>query len=762
MVTFSKKSKPLVIVESPAKVRTISKYIGKNFNVSSTVGHIKDLPKKDIGIDIQNNFRPKYENIPNKKKVITDLKKTASDTNDVYLAQDPDREGEAIAWHTADILKRKGRKFHRVLFHELTKNSILKAMETPLPLNEFKYNAQQTRRILDRLVGYEISPVLWKKIKNGLSAGRVQSVAVRIICDRERKIYAFVSREYWSITAELVGEDPLSFKAKLVKKNNKKLDIPDKETVDTIIKELKHKNFFVDKVVKKTTKKNPLPPFITSKLQQEAIQRLRFSAKKTMMIAQQLYEGVDMGPGERVGLITYMRTDSSRISVEAAEEAIQYIDETFGKDYAIKQPRYFVNKQKAQDAHEAIRPTVIYNSPENISGYLTKEQSALYTLIWKRFVASQMQHALINRNSVLIKAENYTFTVSGSSIKFDGFMKIYMSQEDINEQNKKQERIPELSEKEILKLLKFEQKQHFTQPPPRFSEGSLVKELEENGIGRPSTYAVILSTIRSKGYVELEKNHFKPSELGFIVNDMLVENFPKVLDIDFTAKMENNLDKIEAAEIDYVNVLEEFYSPFSNTLKLAEDGMTSIKIKGVATDVKCFECGADLKIKIGKNGPFLTCTTYPECKYSSDYKRDEKGKIIPVKQAVISNMDDKICDKCGLPMTVKRGKYGEFLACTGYPGCKNTLSLNNFKQLQSTGVKCPEKGCFGEIIERYSKRGKLFYGCSAYPKCNFASWDKPLSKECPKCRSPFMLEKSTKKDGDFLACANKECGEKIF
>ena len=761
MATTSKKTKPLIIVESPAKVRTIGKYIGGNFQVSSTVGHIKDLPKKNIGIDVTNNFKPRYENIPDKKRVIASLKKMASDTNDIYLAQDPDREGEAIAWHTADILKKKGRNFYRVLFNELTKNGILKAMETPLPLNESKYNAQQARRILDRLVGYEISPVLWKKVKNGLSAGRVQSVSVRIIADRERAIYAFVPPEYWSVTAMLAGENLPPFNAKLVKKNNKKIEPPNKKTTDAILKELKPQTFFVDKIVKKTVKKNPLPPFITSKLQQEAINRLGFSAKKTMTIAQQLYEGIDIGPGERVGLITYMRTDSTRIAAEAAYEAIEYVNKTYGKDYAIEQPRYFANKQKAQDAHEAIRPTVIYNTPESISAYLTKEQSALYALIWKRFVASQMSLALINRNSVDIKAGDYTFTVSGSSIKFDGFMKLYMSAADIIERNKKQEMMPELKEKEVLKLLKLTPKQHFTQPPPRFSEASLVKELEENGIGRPSTYANILSTIRSKGYVILEKGYFKPSELGFMVNDLLVENFPRILDVAFTAKMENNLDKIEAAEIDYVNVLSQFYSPFSQTLNLAETKMNSIKIKGVPTDVKCPECASQIKIKIGKNGPFLTCSKYPECKYSADYGRDEKGKITPAARVPAAEADGKVCNKCGLPMTVKNGKFGAFLACTGYPECRNTTSLTSSKQTKSIGIQCPQKKCSGEIVERYSKRGKLFYGCSTYPKCDFASWDKPAAKKCPECGASFMLEKSTKKDGDFLACSNKECGNKV-
>ena len=500
-------TKPLVVVESPTKIRTLKKYLGKNYNIAATVGHIKDLPPKEIGIDIEEGFKPKYTYISGKQKVVRSLKKAAGDSMDIYLAPDPDREGEAIAWHTAEILKKKERRFHRVLFHELTKNAVNEAIESPKKLHRQKYEAQQARRILDRLVGYQISPLLWRKVKGGLSAGRVQSVAVRIICERERAIQAFEPQEYWSITAHLEGNAPPPFTAKLAKKSGKKIKIADEKASTAILEALDAEKYVVDKVTKKTKKRNPLPPFVTSTLQQEAIRKLRFSAKKTMVVAQQLYEGIDLGPGEPEGLITYMRTDSTRISKEAAGEALQLIRKQFGEDYALDQPRFFKNRKKAQDAHEAIRPTSVYNTPEKIAPFLSKDQLDLYRLIWQRFVASQMKPAIINQNSVSIKAGLYLFTASGSSVQFPGFMTLYLSAdaEIEKESQKKKEQLPQLVEGMVLKLNKLEPKQHFTMPPPRFSEASLVKELEENGIGRPSTYAAILSTIREKGYVDLVK-----------------------------------------------------------------------------------------------------------------------------------------------------------------------------------------------------------------------------------------------------------------
>ncbi len=749
-------SKPLIIVESPTKVRTIKKYINNEFNVTATSGHIKDLPPNEFGIDIENGFKPKYTSIKGKQKIIKSLKAAASNASDIYLAPDPDREGEAIAFHTAEILKKKGRQFHRILFHELTSKAIKEALKSPFNLDQDKYDAQQARRILDRLVGYQISPLLWRKVQGGLSAGRVQSVAVRIICERERAIQAFEPEEYWSITANLKGQTPPEFEAKLVKNDGKKIKIPDEKSSSEILKDLSNVPFNVDKISKKTIKRNPLPPFITSKLQQEAIRKLRFTAKKTMSVAQQLYEGIDLGPGEPVGLITYMRTDSTRIAQEAAAEAMSYIKENFGDNFTLDKPRFFKNKNKAQDAHEAIRPTSVYHSPEKVSKFLSKEQLSLYTLIWKRFVASQMTQALIDQNSISIQAGTYTFSVTGSTVKFPGFMKLYMSVDDTLESEKKKQPLPDLSEGMTLTLIKLDPKQHFTAPPPRFTEASLVKELEENGIGRPSTYANILSTIRSKGYVDFVNKQFRPSELGFIVNDLLVKNFPDILDVEFTARLENDLDRIESAELKYLMLLSKFYEKFEKKLESAKEGMLNIKGVGISTGLKCPECKNQLHIKIGRNGPFIACNGYPECTYSRNYTRDEKGIIHPV-EINYELAEGETCNKCGKPMVVKQGRYGEFLACSGYPECKNTQSINANGNGKSIGVQCPEKNCDGDIVERTSKRGKLFYGCNSFPDCTFATWDKPVPQKCPECGAAFLVEKSTKKMGTFLSCLTKKC-----
>ncbi|MBU4343930.1 MAG: type I DNA topoisomerase [Proteobacteria bacterium] len=752
-------TKPLIIVESPTKVKTIKKYLGNTYNVVATVGHIKDLPAKEMGIDIENGFKPKYRIIPGKKKVISSLKNAAGDASDIYLAPDPDREGEAIAYHTAEILKKQGRKFYRVLFYELTKNAINKAIAAPENLNKKKYEAQQARRILDRLVGYQVSPLLWRKVKGGLSAGRVQSVAVRIICERERAIYAFNPEEYWSITAWLEGNEPPPFTAKLAKKDGKKIRIPDEKASTAILNNLSESRFIVEKVQKKTIKRNPLPPFITSKLQQESIRKLKFSAKKTMIVAQQLYEGIDLGPGKPEGLITYMRTDSTRISKEAAEEALLLIQERFGKQYALEKPRFFKNRKKAQDAHEAIRPTSVFNTPEKIAGYLSKDQLSLYTLIWKRFVASQMEQAIIDTSLISINAGSCLFTASGSTIKFPGFMTLYMSVDDADERERKADDLPELSEGMVLKLNKLEPKQHFTLPPPRFSEASLVKELEENGIGRPSTYAAILSIIRQKGYVDFVKGYFRPNELGFIVNDLLVESFSDIFGVDFTAKMENSLDSIEDAEADCLEVLTRFYEPFKKDLDAASESMLNMRGIGFPADLTCPDCNRQLHVKVGKNGQYLACSGYPECKYSTNYARDETGKIQPI-ELPKEEATDKICEKCDKPMVLKHGQYGPFLACSGYPECKNTKSINSNHAGQDTGVKCPEKGCSGSLVERKSRRGKIFYGCSRYPECTFAIWDKPVAKECPECGAKFLVEKTTKRQGAFCACMEKGCGYK--
>ncbi|MEZ4528422.1 MAG: type I DNA topoisomerase [Desulfobacterales bacterium] len=747
-------SKGLVVVESPTKVKTVKKYLGNDYQVAATVGHIKDLPSKELGIEIDNNFNPMYKNIPGKQKVISDLKKMAGEAEDIYLAPDPDREGEAIAWHTAEVLKKKGRRFHRVLFHELTRNGILSAMSAPLELNAHKYEAQKARRILDRLVGYQISPLLWKKVKNGLSAGRVQSVAVRIICERERAIQAFEPEEYWSLTAHLRTADAQIFAAKFVRRNGKKISIPNEIEAKALVDEMEGQTPRVEKVVKKTAKRNPLPPFTTSKLQQEAIRKLRFTAKKTMSVAQELYEGVDLESGEPAGLITYMRTDSTRIAPEAANEALRIIAEQFGPEYAPDKPRFFQNKKKVQDAHEAIRPTSVFNTPEKVGSFLTADQLALYTLVWKRFVASQMQPALIDTHSVTVKMGTCEFSASGSVVRFPGCRALYLSED---EDEGKKETLPELSQGQLLHLNQMEPRQHFTQPPPRFSEASLVQELEENGIGRPSTYAAILSTIRDKGYVELVKGYFRPSELGFIVNDLMVQTFPDIFSVSFTARMEDELDRVESAEMDAADILHRFYPPFQDKLEKAAEEMLSVKGVGLETGLACPECGKELRIKMGKNGHFLACSGYPDCSFSRDYVRDEKGSL-QILETETEETVSRTCELCGKPMTMKRGKYGTFLACTGYPECKNTQSASITEGGRSTGVPCPEPGCTGQITERRSKRGNIFYGCSRFPDCKFAIWDKPANRPCPRCGAPFLVEKSSKKEGNYLACLNRECG----
>jgi DNA topoisomerase I len=749
---------PLIIVESPTKIKTLKKYLGKEFNVAASAGHIRDLPIKTLGIDIEKNFKANYVNIKDKQKVIANLKKLAKDAKEVYLAPDPDREGEAIAFHIMDILKQKNLIFHRVLIHELTKKGIQEALKNTLIPDADKYDAQQARRKLDRLVGYQISPLLWQKVQRGLSAGRVQSVAVKIICDRERLIRKFVPEEFWTITADLLAQLPPQFNANLIKINNKKAKISNETEASTILKDLETAQFVIHEIKTKTIKRNPLPPFITSKLQQDAINRLRFSARKTMIVAQQLYEGVEIGTGGPEGLITYMRTDSIRIAADAATQAQDYISQTLGAEFALSKPRFFKNKNKVQDAHEAIRPTSVFHTPEKLKNFLSVDQFKLYDLIWKRFVASQMAQAIIDQKTILIQAsENYMFSVAGSTVRFSGFMTLYSQDEKAKE--KDIQALPDAEVGTALKTLKVIPKQHFTKPLPRFSEASLVKELEKNGIGRPSTYASILSVIRDKGYVDLINRYFIPSELGFIVNDLLAASFPNILNISFTAQMENNLDDVETGNLEEVQLLTNFYASFKKSLDTASEDMISVKGVGVETDLTCPLCKKQLNIKIGKNGHFLACTGYPDCSFTSNYLRDEKGNISIVEK-IIDNTKVKDCIKCGKPMVQKEGRFGFFLACTGYPECKHTESVNGGQNGKDIGVKCPQKDCTGSIIERKSKRGKIFFGCSNYPDCTFASWDKPIDKSCPDCGSAYLVEKETKREGKFLKCPNKDCGFK--
>ncbi|MDM8538095.1 type I DNA topoisomerase [Desulfobacterales bacterium HSG17] len=751
-------TKPLIIVESPTKIKTLIKYVGKQYNVAASAGHIRDLPVKTLGIDVDKKFKAKYVNIKDKSKVISNLKKLAQNTNDVFLAPDPDREGEAIAFHIIDILKKKDKKFHRILIHELTKKGIQDALQNPMEPDKDKYDAQQARRKLDRLVGYQISPILWRKVQRGLSAGRVQSVAVKIICDREREIRKFIPEEFWTITADLLGQIPPEFNANLVKISNKKAKIENQEQSSKIVTDLENAQFTIHEIKTKTIKRNPLPPFITSKLQQDAINRLRFSAKKTMVVAQQLYEGIEIGTGGPEGLITYMRTDSTRIAPDAAEEAKTLISQTFGDEFALKSPRFFKNKNKVQDAHEAIRPTSVFHVPDNIKKFLSPDQFKLYDLIWKRFVASQMTQAIIDQKTILIQAsKHYIFSVAGSTVKFQGFMKLY-SAEKVSK-DKGIQSLPDVKKGDVLKTLKINPKQHFTKPPPRFTEASLVKELENKGIGRPSTYAAILSVIKDKGYVDFIKRNFIPSELGFIVNDLLVASFPDILDTTFTAQLETSLDNVASGKLDEVQLLTKFYKSFKKSLDTADEHMISVKGVGVETDLKCPDCSSQLNIKIGRNGHFLACTKYPDCSFTSNYLRDEKGTL-SIEKKIIDNTKVKDCIKCGKPMVKKDGRFGTFLACTGYPECKHTESVNGGAGSKDIGVKCPKPDCDGNIVERRSKRGKIFFGCSKYPDCTFASWDKPVEKPCPDCESKYLVEKETKKDGKFLKCPDKDCGFK--
>ena len=743
-------SDSLIIVESPTKVKTIKKYVGSSFDVKASLGHVKDLPKNKIGIDIENQFQPTYQVIKEKKKVISELKKSAKKVKNIYLAPDPDREGEAIAWHIAEEVDTAGKNVYRVLFNDLTKNTILAALKKPLKLESNKYEAQQTRRILDRLVGYQISPILWDKVKRGLSAGRVQSVAVKIICDREKEIQEFVSEEYWSITATLEGSNPPIFEARFLKINGKKAKITNEDQVKDILKKLEHASFIVEKVEKKETKRSSPPPFTTSKLQQEASRKLRFSAKKTMNVAQRLYEGIELGKEGHVGLITYMRTDSVRVASEALDEARKYIKENYGKEHLPGKARIFKSPKSSQDAHEAIRPASASYRPKDIEHYLKNDEFRLYQLIWNRFVASQMNPAIFDLTTIDILAENYLFRAQGSVMKFSGFTILYTeSKENGEDEDEIGKILPAVSDGEKLSLISIKPQQNFTQPPPRFSEATLVKELEENGIGRPSTYAATLSTIRDRDYTMLEKGRFHPTELGILVNDLLVKNFGRVVNVEFTASMEEKLDLIEEGKLTRYETLKDFYTPFEEDLEKAKEEMRNVKGEETPTDIICDKCGNPMVIKWGKNGKFIACSNYPECKNTMNLVQNKNGEIRPAEPEVT----DTVCDLCGRNMLIKQGKFGRFLGCSGYPECKNTKPL-------TTGVKCPEEGCDGYLCERRSKKGKIFFGCSNYPKCTYALWDRPIPEECPRCGSPFLIDKYYRGKGNVKTCPNKECGYK--
>jgi DNA topoisomerase-1 len=716
--------KSLVIVESPAKAKTINKFLGKNFLVMASVGHIKDLPKSKLGVEIDKDFEPQYVKIKGKAKTITELKKAGKTAEKIYLAPDPDREGEAIAWHIADEVDKDRKKTHRVMFNEITEKAVKEAMTHPTSLDKNKFDAQQARRVLDRLVGYQVSPILWDKVRRGLSAGRVQSVAVRLICDREREIQAFIPKEYWSITAEFEGRgDEPGFTAKLAKKDGKKLEINNGDEAGAIVTELTGADYKISGIEKKETKRNPAAPFTTSKLQQEASRKLGFTAKKTMMFAQQLYEGVELGDEGPVGLITYMRTDSTRISGEAVEEVRGYIEAKYGADYLPEKPRFYKTKKKSQDAHECIRPTYFDHPPDKVKKFLSRDQLRLYTLIWNRFVACQMAHAVIDQTRVEITALKYLFAATGSVVKFPGFMAVYIEGQDNGNGNGDKAdapaTLPNLTKGDLLILLALNPEQHFTQPPPRFTEASLVKELEENGIGRPSTYAAIISTIQDRGYVEKDARQLKPTELGFLVTDLLVESFPRILNVEFTAHMEEELDKVEEGRVEWHETMREFYGPFKENLEKAQKEMKNVKAEEVPTDIVCDKCAKVMVIKWGRLGKFLACSGYPECRNTTDFTTDENGKVEPVEKKVET---DEKCPECDAPMVVKNGRFGRFLACSKYPDCKTTRPY-------STGVPCPEEGCGGMLVERRTKKGRVFFGCSNYPKCKHAAWKLPKNEK---------------------------------
>ncbi len=749
-------AKTLVIVESPAKAKTIEKYLGKGYQVKASIGHIKDLPKSKLGVDVKNDFEPTYDVIKEKKKVVDEICKAASTAEAILLALDPDREGEAIAWHVSEEIakgetkkktKAKAKPVHRILFHEITKKAIQEAVNRPLELNRSLFEAQQARRILDRLVGYQVSPLLWEKVRRGLSAGRVQTVALRILCEREREIRGFKPVEYWSLEALFEGSRAPTFRARLATVDGKKISIGNEQETQQALAQLKKSTHVLKSIVRKERRRNPYPPFITSKMQQEASQKLGFSAARTMMVAQQLYEGIDLGDGP-VGLITYMRTDSTRLSNEAVQEARDFIVSKWGPDYLPESPLSYKNKKSAQDAHEAIRPTSVVVTPESIRQHLEDDQYKLYELIWRRFLACQMMPAIYDQTTFDIASGSYGYRATGSQMKFPGFMAAYdvaVLEESAEEEEEGREGfLPDLKEGETLKALDFFPEQHFTEPPPRFNDASLIKELEEKGIGRPSTYASILSNIVDKEYVKKEQKVFTPTDLGFIVNDVLVESFPNIFSVEFTAKMEAELDDVEEGQQTYQETLRDFYKPFQETLEKAKVHMKDIKRQEIKTDLVCEKCQSPMVIKWGRRGEFVACTNYPECKYTREFIRNEDGSLTLAKL----EMTGEFCTNCGSQMVIKSGRFGKFLACSKYPECKTTRAL-------STGVPCPQ--CAQPLAERRTKKGRIFYGCSKYPACKFASWDKPVKEPCPTCGSPCLILKVTKTKGKSLKCPREGC-----
>src|SRR5262245_30515992 len=794
-------AKALVVVESPAKAKTINKYLGRDYKVVASMGHIRDLPKSKLGVDIENDFSEEYESIASRKKVIKELKDAAKEASDIYVATDPDREGEAIGWHLAHELGGKKRKIHRLMFNEISKKAIQDALKNPGVIDQKMVAAQRARRVLDRLVGYKISPLLWDKVRRGLSAGRVQSVALKLVCDREREIEKFVPEEYWHVFARLAGAQPPEFEAKLLKKSGDAIKVANAEQSKAILADLENESWIVTSVVTKERKRHAPAPFITSKLQQTA----RFPVKKTMMIAQQLYEGGIEIPELTGGLITYMRTDSVRVADEALVAVRDKIKSTFGEDYLPEKPNYYKSKSDAQDAHEAIRPTSMQHDPETVKPYLTPDQYSLYRLIWNRFVGSQMLPATFDETTVDITAGDYVFRVKGTVPKFAGWMATYGAA--TGEQTESAEKsdgdddgvsgvLPPLAEGERRELVQVRPEQKFTPPPPRFTEATLVKELEENGIGRPSTYASIIGVLQDRDYVNKIEGKFKPSALGRIISDLLTKSFEDIIDVEYTRSLEDDLDKIEQGKTDYVKTLADFYKKVKKDLSKAGKEMIDLK-KGIDSGEACDKCGMPMLKRVGKFGPFIACSGYPECTNTREIEEQQP-------ESESGEEEIEPCENCGKPMAMKRGRFGQFLACTGYPECKTTRKLIATKQgglkaakpdqildekcprcgsnlvikqgrfgeftactsypeckyvkHKTTGVMCPkdaDKG--GEIVERKSRRGKVFFGCSNYPDCDFVLWNRPVNEKCPKCGAPYLIEKTTKRHGRQILCNTEDC-----
>lgn len=750
-------AKNLVIVESPAKSRTLTRFLGKGFSILSTVGHVVDLPRSKLGVDLENGFEPDYTVIKGKEKVIAELKKAARKATTVYLAPDPDREGEAIAWHVANQLAGTKAQLLRVTFNEITKTAVTEAIKNPRPIDQNLVDAQQARRVLDRLVGYKVSPFLWETVARNLSAGRVQSVALRLVREREEEIAAFKSEEYWKIKAILANHAKEKFEANLYKisdktvvnageKGARKIVIGSEKDAKKIQDELKKQDFVVSTIKKTKRVRRPWAPFITSTLQQEAAKAFGYSPKQTMATAQKLYEGIEIGDDGPTGLITYMRTDSTRVAGVALTAVRDYIAKQFGKDYLPGKPNFYGKQKQAQDAHEAIRPTYMDLPPEKVKKQLTAQQFKLYKLIWSRFVASQMTNASYDVETVDIKAGKYVMRASAQKLKFDGFLKVYHEEKEPDEGSNGDngaESLPDLEEGEELKLSKLEPKQSFTKPPARYSEAMLVKRLEADGIGRPSTYATIISTLKDRKYVELDMKKLHPTDLGVTVSKILTEHFPELFSVAFTANMEQELDLIEEGVDNWKDVIANFYKPFVKNLESLKGKQKQIKESLTEkTDVKCEKCQSPMVIKWGRNGRFLACSGYPECRSTR-----------PLPEEEAKSKTNKKCEKCGQAMVIKTGRFGRFLACSGYPDCKNTKPV-------TLDIKCTQQGCEGELLEKTTRSRRVFYGCTKYPKCDYASWHLPVNKPCPTCKHAFMLAKSSKAKGEYLACP--ECKASVI